>query len=71
MYNFICSIILGIEYLETYIVCCEDKAAPCATDVIENIKKEIERDFKTANGKATDPIKDEKEIRENIPFLEK
>ena len=71
LYNFICSIILGIEYLETYIVCCEDKAAPCATDVIENIKKEIERDFKTANGKATDPIKDEKEIRENIPFLEK
>ena len=71
LYNFICSIILGIEYLETYIVCSEDKAAPIATEIIENVKKEIEQDFVTATGKSQTSGKDEKEIKNSIPFLEK
>ena len=69
LYNFINCIILGIDYLENYIVCLEDKAAPNASNAIENVKKSIEQDFKTAKEKTDKPLEDENVIKRNISFM--
>ena len=69
LYHFINCIILGIDYLENYIVCLEDKAAPNASNAIENVKKSIEQDFKTAKEKTDKPLEDENVIKRNISFM--
>lgn len=68
LYNFIVSLLMGIEYLESYIISLEDKAAPNVGEVIDNIRKSIEVDIKTAKGNAT-AHENENELRSNIPFL--
>ena len=71
IYNFINSIFLGIAYFENYLINLNDnsdKAAPSVSKVIDNFKKGIENDLKTASG--TDkPMNNYDEIKENIPFL--
>ena len=68
LYNFIVSMLLGINYLETYIASLEDKAAPNLADVIDNIKKGIEDDIRTSK-EYSKPIDGEKEFRNNIPIM--
>ena len=68
LYHFINCILLGIGYLENYIVSSEDSAAPNVSNVIDKIKKGIEQELKTDKGNEN-PSKDEDTITSNIPFL--
>jgi len=68
LFNFINSIIYGIEYFENYIMSFENKAAPSVTNVRENMKKEIQQELNTTKGNDKS-IENENEIRKNIPYL--
>ena len=68
IFNFINSILLGMIYMERYIIGLDDQAAPEVSNIMDSFKKNIEANIQTAKG-TDQPLPDENEIKSNIPFL--